>query len=286
MTNEGPSTATGVVVTDALPEGVDFESATPSQGSYDPASGIWSVGEVAPGVTPTLRLQVTVGRTAGATNTAEVTAVDQPDADSTPGNGVPGEDDIASVAFVTRVADLSLTKTADTTSPNRNETVQFTVTLSNAGPDDATEITIRDLLPNGLTLDFATVRSGTYDPAEGLWSVPALAADETATLEITASAVSPGPVVNTAEIIAAGPFDPDSTPGNAVEDEDDLATKAFGDSAFLLAQTGAFGWPGAFGQYARDFLDEESGKCEAPRGKGAGALSRIDRRFFPNHPDR
>src|SRR5262249_35224773 len=42
--NNGPSTATDVVVTDILPVGLVFLSATPSQGSFDHGSGVWTVG--------------------------------------------------------------------------------------------------------------------------------------------------------------------------------------------------------------------------------------------------
>ena len=43
-TNRGPSPATGVTIADALPAGLSFVSAAPSQGSYDTATGIWTVG--------------------------------------------------------------------------------------------------------------------------------------------------------------------------------------------------------------------------------------------------
>ena len=117
LTNVGPSNATGVTVRDSLPDGVSFASATASQGSYNAATGIWTVGAVAVGATPTLQISAIVGSTAGATNTAEIITVDQPDADSTPDNNVPSEDDQASVAFTTQVADLSLSKTVDNPSP-------------------------------------------------------------------------------------------------------------------------------------------------------------------------
>ena len=44
LTNSGPDTATGVVVNDLLPAGLTFVSATPSRGTYDAATGTWTVG--------------------------------------------------------------------------------------------------------------------------------------------------------------------------------------------------------------------------------------------------
>ena len=41
-----PATATGVRCQDLLPAGVTFVSATPSQGSYNTGTGIWTVGTV------------------------------------------------------------------------------------------------------------------------------------------------------------------------------------------------------------------------------------------------
>src|SRR4029077_8146201 len=46
-TNHGPSNATGVQVTDLIPAGLTFVSATPSIGTYDTATGVWNIGPLA-----------------------------------------------------------------------------------------------------------------------------------------------------------------------------------------------------------------------------------------------
>ncbi|HVN76265.1 MAG TPA: choice-of-anchor J domain-containing protein [Thermoanaerobaculaceae bacterium] len=83
VTNNSTIAATGVAVTDLLPPGLVFVSATPSQGSYDSGTGVWTVGEVDPGTPQTLLLQATVTAPGQLTNTATITAADQADPDTT-----------------------------------------------------------------------------------------------------------------------------------------------------------------------------------------------------------
>jgi uncharacterized repeat protein (TIGR01451 family) len=226
LTNEGPSTATGVAVTDRLPAGLTFDSATQTAGTYNPSTGVWSVGSVAVGATPTLTINAIVGSTVGGTNTAEVTAIDQPDSDSEPGNNNANEDDQASTTFTTQVADLSLNKTVDNEMPNQAQNVNFTLTLSNAGPDNATDIAIRDLLPAGLRFVSSSPSTGQYDPTTGRWTLSTLPAGASAILGIEAAVTSANPASNVAEVVAVRQFDPDSVPDNNVSSEDDYAQQA------------------------------------------------------------
>ena len=46
LTNNGFSSATNVQVSDLLPAGLTFVAATPSQGTYNSVSGVWTVGAV------------------------------------------------------------------------------------------------------------------------------------------------------------------------------------------------------------------------------------------------
>jgi uncharacterized repeat protein (TIGR01451 family) len=93
--NEATLPASGVVVTARLAAGLSLIE--PVAG-YDAGSGAWSVGRIAAGGSAALSLRVRVGQPGGLVTTAEVTSSELPDVDSTPGDGLPAEDD---VAFVT-----------------------------------------------------------------------------------------------------------------------------------------------------------------------------------------
>ena len=58
--NAGPDTATSVRAIDPLPAGLSFVGATASPGTYDSASGLWSIGDLAKGATATLMLTAKV----------------------------------------------------------------------------------------------------------------------------------------------------------------------------------------------------------------------------------
>lgn len=84
-TNNGPAFATSVTVTDVLPAGTTFVSATPSQGScLGTTTVVCSVGVLAPSASATITLVVTLPQTFGPVeNTATVTSAN---ADSNPAN--------------------------------------------------------------------------------------------------------------------------------------------------------------------------------------------------------
>jgi uncharacterized repeat protein (TIGR01451 family) len=68
--NNGPLAATGVTVTDVLPNGEIFVGSSASQGSYAPASGFWTVGSLAVGATATLHITVRLAAIGVIRNTA------------------------------------------------------------------------------------------------------------------------------------------------------------------------------------------------------------------------
>jgi uncharacterized repeat protein (TIGR01451 family) len=72
LTPPATHTATGVSVTNAVPAGLQFLSATTTRGSYDDGTGTWTVGDLAVGAAAdTLRIRVQVtGGPGTVTNTA------------------------------------------------------------------------------------------------------------------------------------------------------------------------------------------------------------------------
>ncbi|MEW5655596.1 hypothetical protein ABGT92_09710 [Streptomyces cinereoruber] len=75
--NAGPSPATGVTVTDRLPNGLVFLSADTASGTYVPETGEWSVGEMAVGARAVLTLRAKAIRPVRVTNSAVVTAAEK-----------------------------------------------------------------------------------------------------------------------------------------------------------------------------------------------------------------
>ncbi len=109
VTNSGPAGATGVVINDLLPGGYTYVS-DDGAGSYNDGTGVWTVGPVGANSSQELNIVATVKSSGSYDNTAEVTASDQFDSDSTVNNGQSAEDDQFSVGATPQV--LSIVKRA------------------------------------------------------------------------------------------------------------------------------------------------------------------------------
>ena len=219
--NNGPSDATGIVITDLLPSGYAYVS-DDGAGAYVSGTGIWSIANMTVGNSITLNITATVNTTGAYTNISEVTAADNQDPDSTPGNNVLAEDDQDEVTInPTPVSDIELTKTVDNTTPVVSSNVVFTILVTNNGPSDATGITVTDLLPTGYTF-VSDDSAGSYNNGTGIWTIGTINSGNIATLNITANVNAIGDYTNIAEVTSADNFDPDSTPGNNNTTEDDM----------------------------------------------------------------
>lgn len=219
LVNQGPDDATGVVVEDRLPEGLTHVSHS-GDGSFDPAEGLWTIGDAAVGEVFTLDMVVTVTQAGEFENIAEVIAHNEKDTDSTPGNDVPSEDDQDSaIVTASPLIDVELTKDVSPAAVQVGGETTFTVTVLNNGPQDATGVVVEDRLPDGLT--YVSHTGDGFDPVTFDWTIGDLAVDETVTLSFVVTVDEVGSFTNVAEVIAHNEDDVDSTPDNDILSEDD-----------------------------------------------------------------
>jgi uncharacterized repeat protein (TIGR01451 family) len=207
LSNNGPDTGTNVTVQDFLPAGLTFVSATPSQGSYNAGLGTWTVGTVTTSTPQTLQIQATVVSASAATNTASLSHADQFDPNTA--------NNSASASETPQQADLQLANIVSNPTPILGDPITFTVTLSNNGPDTATNVTVQDLLPAGLTFVSATPGQGSYSSVSGVWTVGTVTTSTPATLLIQATVASPSPRTDTATVSGADQFDPNPANNSA-----------------------------------------------------------------------
>ena len=133
--NAGPEDATNVVVTDTLPAGVSFVS---TSGCGEDPSGVasCSLGDIASGGSAQYTITVTVAAATSGTITNSV-SISSDTSDPNASNDTASEDTTVS-APPPPEADLSVTKSDDVDPIVAGNTLTYTVTVFNAGPEDAT----------------------------------------------------------------------------------------------------------------------------------------------------
>jgi len=129
-------------------------------------------------------------------------------------------------------ADLTIEKTADNQNPSVGDTVTYTISVSNDGPDTATDIRVLDIVDE-TELDSATIVNSlgvifsVCDPVTEDCAIifDTLASGSSWFVEISFTVLASGPIENTALIFFADQSDPDSTLGiNFGEDDDATET--------------------------------------------------------------
>ncbi|HSG70348.1 MAG TPA: DUF11 domain-containing protein, partial [Planctomycetaceae bacterium] len=191
-TNNGPNDATGVRVVGLLPAGTTFDSATPAIGTTYNA-GTWTIGNLASGASVELTLTVLVdpsladGSMVVNTGTIETTNVEIGDSDS-------GNNSLNESTDISRQAELGIAVSGPTLVAAEAE-ITYTITLTNSGPSDASNITVNVPVPTGTTYDAGNTMfppGTTYDQTD--WVIPSLAAGESVILTLVVD-VNPGLVL-------------------------------------------------------------------------------------------
>ena len=216
--SSGPSDNAGYTVTDNLPLGTTFNSASPGCSyslvtdtvtctSSGLAAGASQVFTVIVDVSAFLLPGVTL------TNTADIATSVTPDPD-------PTNDSSTASTLVATAADLSITKSDSPDPALAGTNLTYTLTVTNAGPSVNAGFSVTDTLPSGVSFVSATSgcteSSGTVTCISGGLGV---GATETYQIVVTVDPSYPGSgtILNTAAIATSTTTDPNSLNDSATE---------------------------------------------------------------------
>jgi uncharacterized repeat protein (TIGR01451 family) len=193
----------------------------------DPTVGPATYTETVPSVNGDATYQTSVGFVPNVTGTWHWVAMYNGDANNTAVSSGPLDEPVS----IPEQADLAVTKTVDNPTPIFGMSITYTITVTNLGPDTATNAMVADPLPPGLVLIAAAPSQGTFDAASGVWFVGTLANGASAGLHLTVQTAMDGPIVNNA-VARADQFDPDLSNNQAtvsvtVERSPDQVSKLF-----------------------------------------------------------
>ncbi|MFF7590598.1 hypothetical protein ACFZCK_24245 [Kitasatospora purpeofusca] len=158
VTNNGPSRARNVVVTDTVPAGVDNPVMAASDGTGCPISGgvaTCPAVEIPAGSSQTWTLTGTLASDATSMPVNSVTVTGGPDPSASTRTAV-----ASPTAGPSPQANLTVSKSLLTNPVVPGQQVQWRVTLTNNGPSRARDVVVRDQIPAGVTGATMTADTG------------------------------------------------------------------------------------------------------------------------------
>ncbi|MBN1179570.1 MAG: DUF11 domain-containing protein, partial [Anaerolineae bacterium] len=178
VTNDGPSDAENVVVTDTLPAEVSFGDADPYPNVSAVNPLVWNLGTLTPGESRTILITATVNSdvTTGFTNTVVITT-------TTPGDD-PGNNEDNWPVDVLPDVEIWVVKSGSASPVTPGEVMTYSLTITNDGPSDAENVVVTDTLPVEVTFGSATPAPDS-SPNPLVWQLGTLAAGESRRILIT-----------------------------------------------------------------------------------------------------
>ncbi|MCA9917508.1 MAG: thrombospondin type 3 repeat-containing protein [Anaerolineales bacterium] len=197
VTNNGPDTATNIV----MQFGASTGGATPSlnfiDGVQGPGGNEWSIASLDAGSTATLLMTFHIASDdplGYASSDALLLSVDQTDTDS--GNDFAAE--TTNIQYPSADLAVSISESVEPVVAGSNggsNNLVHTITVTNNGPDTATNIVIEFGASTGSTGPSITFLDGYHHPVVGnWWVIPSLAVGDTATMLMTFHIASDDPL--------------------------------------------------------------------------------------------
>ena len=183
--NTGNAVATQVRITDQLPTGTTFVSAT-NGGVENQRTVAWTIGHLAPGDTGNVQFTVKAdfGLIDGTviSNIAHISSQEGVDALS-------NQVDVVVIIKPVEVPSLELKKSASGSTIYPGENITYTIQYANTGNIATTQVRITDQLPTGTTFVSAT-DGGVEDQGIVTWTIESLAPGDTGSVQFTIKADS------------------------------------------------------------------------------------------------
>jgi uncharacterized repeat protein (TIGR01451 family) len=211
--NTGPDEAVNVVLSDILPAGVTFVSASPAPNATSTSGPAWNLGTLEAGAQGQIAVvvQLASGTAGTVTNQAVIST------DSEQSNRL---DDQATVRTDVLRPDVAITKLGPASAPVGSQ-ISYTLAYTNVGTLDQGGATVTDTLPVGLTFVSASPAPTSVSGQTLTWTVGPLAAGSGGRITVVAQvALGAAPqVTNTAVITGAeGDLVPDNNQSSVSTD--------------------------------------------------------------------
>ncbi|WNR44897.1 DUF7507 domain-containing protein [Paenibacillus roseipurpureus] len=214
ITNNGPNDAQDVTLTDAIPAELQNPEYSLNGGAtYQAWDGSVDLGTLPAGGNLLVLIRGTVGKSASGiiTNTAVVSS-STPDPDPSNNSSTVNTPVVAS-------ADLSVIKIGSPSPVLSGELLTYTIVVSNAGPSDAANVSLTDVVPSELlNSEFSSDGGVTYNPWVSPYSIGTVTSGDTVTILLrgTVSPAAVGTITNTASVDSTTE-DPDPTNNTSTE---------------------------------------------------------------------
>ncbi len=215
-TNNGPSGAANVVVSDTLPSDITSNvTAVTSVSGVTPAISNGQVtanlGTLAAGATATVTITVQPNA-AAVPQISDSATITSDTFDSNTNNNSPP----AVTTVVQASADLQVNIAATPNPVPAGQNVTYTITAANNGPSDATGVVVTDTIPSGVTFVSATGGITPDDNGKLTFTIGNLAANASTALTVVVATSGTTPTSTTdAATITSSEYDPNSSNNKA-----------------------------------------------------------------------
>jgi uncharacterized repeat protein (TIGR01451 family) len=199
LANNGPSPASGITVTNALPANATFLSATGSLGSFTIVGNVafWNLPGLPVRGTATATIVVLPSIEGSYNMTAMVGA--------TQFDPIPGNNTATATTVIGPSSDVAVGIAHYPDPVVAGSNITYVISATNFGPSTATSVTVNDALPVGTSLVSANPSQGSATATDGtlIWNVGTLSNADKATITVMVATTVRGSNSSTCTIIAA-----------------------------------------------------------------------------------